>query len=397
MRQFVKRALAKLDQIDTKNSYNFITTASREIDRLETVIDSLPAGILVCDTAHKLVLANKTSRRLLSIISYEQAIETVWSVIPEQKIADFLYQTLTDSDRAQDREFDAMVNNMPRLLNVSVMPLVHDRQVTGSLILVDDITERRAREARMRRMENLASLTTLAAGVAHEIKNPLTALSLHVQLMQKIIHSEKTLYCQAHIDSEKYLKAMNEEVERLNGIVVDFLFAVRPMNAELRKGNINTLITELAEFVSLELKEANIRSVLNLEEKIPALYFDERLMKQALLNLIKNACAAMDGGGELGLATEGRDGRVHILVSDTGTGIPEDKLGKIFEPYFTTKETGTGLGLTMVFKIIQEHQGEINVKSCQGQGSVFTISLPAAHTEQRLIAYEGPVSGGTMP
>ena len=404
MRQFVKRALQKIDEFDKKKSYDFIMTASREIDRLETVLDSLPRGILVCDTAHNLILANKAARRFLSIVSYEQAREYVWSVIPEKLIAEFLSHTLLSADKAEEREFDVDVNGTQRLLSVSVVSQVLDRRVSGSLILVDDITERRSREVRMRRMENLASLTTLAAGVAHEIKNPLGSLSIHVQLTKKTMDMSRKLYYEAHPNEDpesdvgqaryfhlidKYLKVMNEEVDRLNGIVLDFLFAVRPVNAELRKGDINAFIRELAEFVSFELEESHIETILNLEENLPLVSFDERLMKQALLNLIKNAKYAMNDGGKLVISTEWRGAEVRITICDTGIGIPEENLAKIFEPYFTTRDNGTGLGLTLVYKIVKEHQGDIAVESREGEGSNFEISLPIHQKETRLIAYEG--------
>ena len=403
MRQFVKRVLQKIDELDRKKTYDFIMKASHEIDRLETVIDSLPRGILVCDTANKLILANKAARRFLSIVSYEQAREYVWTVIPEKLIAEFLSNTLLSADKAEEREFDVDVNGTQRLLGITVVSLVLDRKVSGSLILVDDITERRNREARMRQMENLASLTTLAAGVAHEIKNPLGSLSIHVQLTQKTTDATRKHYYETHPEEDpssdagpgryfrlidKYLKVMNEEVERLNRIVLDFLFAVRPVNAQLRKGNINELIRELAEFVSFELKEAHIETAVNLEENLPLISFDERLMKQALLNLIKNAEHAMGDGGKLGISTEAHGAEVRISISDTGVGIPEENLAKIFEPYFTTRETGTGLGLTMTFKIIREHQGDITVKSRVGEGSVFIITLPIPQKEQKLITFE---------
>ena len=408
MRQFIKRALQKLDEFDTEKGRNVLLAASREIDRLETVLDSLPRGILVCDTAHNLILANKAARRFLSIVSYEQGRESVWSLISAELIAEFLAHTLLSAVTAEEREFDVEVNGSLRLLGVSVMPLVQDRQVSGSLILVDDITERRAREGRMRRMGNLASLTTLAAGVAHEIKNPLGSLSIHAQLIQKAMNAQKKLCAELHEMEgagcdpskyfpiiDKYLKVVNEEMDRLNGIVVDFLFAVRPMNAELRRGNINALIKELAEFVSFELEASGIECALNLAEDVPLVNFDERLMKQALLNLIKNALAAMSAGGKLSITTEASEMELRINIADTGTGISEENLSKIFEQYFTTKDTGSGLGLTMVFKIIKEHHGEISVRSRKGEGSVFFITLPIPQTEQRLIAFETAASTGS--
>jgi signal transduction histidine kinase len=161
------------------------------------------------------------------------------------------------------------------------------------------------------------------------------------------------------------------------------------MNMDLWEGNINTLIEELYGFVRFELEEACINGVLELEETLPSINFDERYMKQALLNLIKNAIAAMPSGGRLTIRTETRDVNVCISIADTGMGISEENLSKIFEPYFTTKETGSGLGLTLVFKIIREHQGEVTVKSKIGEGTCFCIILPIPQKERRLIGYEG--------
>jgi signal transduction histidine kinase len=250
-------------------------------------------------------------------------------------------------------------------------------------------------------MENLASLTTLAAGVAHEIKNPLGSLSIHVQLVKKALgvcralcgrnrdpeaKNEKDSEPKAHLEAiDRYLGVVNEEIERLNQIVVDFLFAVRPMDLDTRLGNINVMIGELAEFLSFELKAAKVDCRLELAENLPFVQFDNRYMKQALLNLIKNAIAAMPLGGKLTIKTAAQDADVNISVADTGTGISEENISKIFEPYYTTKVTGSGLGLTLVFKIIREHQGEISVKSKLGEGAVFTISLPIPQSEKRLI------------
>jgi len=143
------------------------------------------------------------------------------------------------------------------------------------------------------------------------------------------------------------------------------------------------------DFVQYELEEHHIHTMLELDEKLPSLCYDERYIKQALLNLIKNAIAAMNEGGTLTIKTESTGSEVHIYINDTGIGISEENLSKIFEPYFTTKETGSGLGLTLVFKIIKEHRGEISVKSKEGEGSSFMITLPIPQKETKLIAYGG--------
>jgi PAS domain S-box-containing protein len=384
MRYFIERALKKLPKLTRDQVEELLIQAAGEIDRLETVMDSLTEGVLVCDQNHNLILTNKYAERYFPIGAYEPGGQPVWTSVRDDVIAEFLEYTLRNGDKALDREFTVEIKGIRRLLSVSVLPLVKDGHVTGSLVHVGEITERKTREARLRRAESLASLTTLAAGVAHEIKNPLGSISIHIQLIQKAV--KKLPQSQRSI-LDRYLSVVNEEIDRLNHIVVDFLFAVRPMNIDAREGNLNALIQDLVDFVRFELDAARIETRLDLAGDLPAIEFDERYMKQALLNLIKNATAAMKGGGILSIKTEASEGEVYIHISDTGVGIPEENLSKIFEPYFTTKESGSGLGLTLVFKIIKEHKGEITVSSKEGKGSNFQIMLPLPRTTTRLIPY----------
>jgi PAS domain S-box-containing protein len=385
MREFIRRALKKLNKLTPQQTQELLVSAAAEIDRLETVLDSLTEGILVCDTQHTLVMANKYAGRFLPLSHYEPGGGPIWNRISHDGLREFFETTLVNGDRVEEREFDVDVMGIERLLSISVLPLVRDHQVSGSLIYVEDITEKRGKEARLRRAENLASLTTLAAGVAHEIKNPLGSISIHIQLIQKALAAGD----QGRGVLDNYIGIVNEEIDRLNRIVVDFLFAVRPMNMELREGNLNALVEELVAFVRYELEEARIECVLNLAEDFPLIIFDERYMKQALLNLIKNAIAAMPGGGRLTITSEFAETEIRLSIQDTGVGIAEENLSKIFEPYFTTKDSGSGLGLTLVFKIIREHKGEVTVKSRAGEGACFVITLPVPQKERRLISYEG--------
>jgi PAS domain S-box-containing protein len=404
MRDFIKRALTKLNKLTPAQVEELLNSAAEEVSRLETVIDSLADGILVLDENHCLVMANKFVERILPLSKFEGSPAPVWKAVQDERVVEFFQESLISGDKVVEREIDVEYMGVQRLLSISILPLVENFRITGSLIYIEDITEKRGREVRLRRAENLASLTTLAAGVAHEIKNPLGSISIHIQLIQKVMDANKKLYFQAHpeesMESEvgpikyfhlfdRYLDVVNEEIDRLNHIVVDFLFAVRPMTLEPREGDINKLITDLADFVSLELEKENIICHLDLDRELPLLRFDERCLKQALLNLIKNSQAAMKDGGELFIKTERQDQSVLIHIKDTGTGIPEVNLSKIFEPYFTTRDTGSGLGLTLVFKIVKEHQGEITVKSREGEGASFTISLPILQKEQKLLSYEG--------
>jgi len=391
MVNFFRRALKKMDKLDIEKHRSLLVSAVNQISLLETVSDSIDVGILVCDKKNNLVLVNKCAKRLLPI-DYSEGVQ-IWSAIIDEKLVEFFKEVLTDRDKVEDREIDFEHNGRNKLLSVNVVPLVQERRITGTLIYIDDITEKRKEEAHLRRAENLASLTTLAAGVAHEIKNPLGSISIHLQLLQKAI--VKNGIENNPNNTDRYFKVLKEEIERLNRIVVDFLFAVRPMNLELRKENINKLISDLEELVNIELEQSNILCLLELDDEIPEILMDERYMKQAMLNLVTNAKAAMPNGGVLTIATKLIDSEIRISVCDTGIGVEKQNLEKIFEPYFTTKETGTGLGLTQVYKIIREHQGEITLDSEPGMGSDFRIYLPLPQKETRLIEYKknGSASG----
>lgn len=405
MKKIIKRSLQKIQKLTGEQLNALIQAMATDIDRLETALDSYTEGVLLCDSEHCLVRANKNSERLIPYIRKEEESVQVWKLVQDKKIAAFLKEALLSGDRADDHEFEAETKGITRLLSITILPLVKHYQVTGSMIHIVDITEKRKKEIRIRQIENLASLTTLAAGVAHEIKNPLGSISIHIQLLQKAFAKNEELYYLSHPEDRpdpnfsgekgpvayfsvfhRYIDVINEEIERLNHIVVDFLFAVRPMTLNLRKGNFNEFIRQTAEFTVYELEEANIKTILELDENLPLLEFDEQLMKQALLNLIQNAEAAMENGGTLTIRTERKENEAVISVCDTGTGIPEKNMSKIFEPYFSTKERGSGLGLTLVFKIIKEHRGDIVVASKEGEGTCFTITFPIFQREQRSLS-----------
>lgn len=383
MRDFFRRAVKKFHKLNNDHRRGLFISAVEEITLLENVLDSVDAGILVCNEDDRLVVVNKFALRYLPLV-YSEGMH-IFDAIKDEKIIEFLKEIFQSGERVLARELDIERHGKYRLLSISAVPFVQERRIIGSVIYIEDITEKRKEEARLRRAENLASLTTLAAGVAHEIKNPLGSISIHLQLLQKAL-AKKNMQEETSIN--KYFDVLGEEVDRLNRIVVDFLFAVRPITLELRETDLNKLISQMVDFVHYEMEQSNIRCCLDLDENLPLILIDERHMKHALLNLITNAKAAMPNGGSLTIVTSHADNEMKISVIDTGMGIKKENLAKIFEPYFTTKETGTGLGLTQVFKIIREHQGEITVNSKSGEGTCFEIALPIPRKEIRMIAYK---------
>lgn len=386
MRKFIQRALAKLSKLDQEQIRNLLVAVAGENELLEVVLDSMTDGVVVTDAGHRIILTNKSAERLLPFTVSDPDEKRIWTVIDDREVRDFLEQSLKSGERVEEAEFTLEKAGQARTLSFNLMPVVRDGTIEGSLLIVDDITDRRRREARLRRAENLASLTTLAAGVAHEIKNPLGSLGIHIQLMQRSLDRNG---CLDGEDARGYLDVLEEEVARLNGIVVDFLFAVRPMNTELKSADVNSVIHDLLQFTKYELRESGIEVAEEYDDEIPRVELDEKYLKQALLNIIKNAQAAMPEGGVLSVSTSVKDDMVAIAISDNGTGISEEVREKIFEPYFTTKEFGSGLGLTVVYKIIKEHGGEIALQSREGVGTTFTIMLPVPQSERRLLDFQG--------
>jgi signal transduction histidine kinase len=357
-----------------------------DIELLEMVISSLPYGVIVARPDHRVQFINIPARRMLPMQSHGVEEMKAWEVILDHEISGFVQSSLIEGETVKPRDFTLETLGRDVTLAVGVMPVVKDGTIQGDFIYFEDVTEKRQEEARLRRAENLASMTTMAASVAHEIKNPLGSISIHLQLMQKSLNAGKG---SCREDLEDYLSIISEEVERLNSIVVDYLFAVRPMNTQPRPTDLNALIRELATFMQYELMEADIDLEELLASDIPLLQLDENLIKQALLNIFKNAIAAMPGGGNLKICTKTRENNVIIRISDTGIGIPQEEVGKIFEPYYTTKTEGNGLGLTIVYKVIKEHGGEIKVVSRESEGTVFSIMLPLPQGDRKLLPWNG--------
>ena len=385
MREFIRRALQKTSRMNGEQIQSLLTMITEEYEMLDAVLDSLGTGLLICDAYHVVVQNNKAATRILPMDYHDYQERPVWACIHDPEISAFVEETIEKKETVTAREFPLNDEHTPKILSLSVMPLVKSKQVRGTIIMIDDITDKKKEELKNRRLESLASLTNLAANVAHEIKNPLGSISIHVQLVRKAVErltgADTCSIC-------KYLDVVDEEMERLNKIVVDFLFAVRPISFEFIALNINELIQDLAQFLAGEFEQAGISIDLDLAKDIPQIQGDERFLRQMLINLLKNAKAAMEGGGIARLATRFDDETIRITVEDTGTGIPDEVLNKIFEPYFTTKIDGTGLGLTMVYKVVKGHGGDITVQSRPSLGTRFTVQLPIYRRAQKMLEYE---------
>jgi len=249
---------------------------------------------------------------------------------------------------------------------IGVLKIAFNRMAEGILKL----------EETQKRVEKLEVASLLGARVAHEIKNPLNSIGLIID------HMKDRFTPKDRPGAEKFLELsenMKREVERLNEIVEGFLRFAKPASHSRQPTNLNNLIDETVAFITPEADKQQVQIYRHFDPAVPKLGVDYHSMQQAILNLLINAIQAMPEGGELRLSTSARDHRaeeVVVSIRDTGCGIPPENLPKLFDPYFTTKANGFGLGLSTVERIIQEHDGRIEVKSELGKGATFTLFFP---------------------
>jgi PAS domain S-box-containing protein len=379
MKAVYENALKRIDRIPPDGLKQIIKNLSAENSIYEAALNSTLDGIVVCDLEHKPLFINRSAEKMFRLVSWTQEFP-LWEQLNDDNLADFFRKALTADENVLNREISLNRPGGTRIVGINISALLSDGKISGNLIHLEDVTDKRRREAQLRRAESLAALTTLAAGVAHEIKNPLASIRIQLGIIRRILEKNCTKKTESIFHN---ISLVEQEIDRLNSIVVDFLFAVRPMDITLILDRAEEVIDEVVELMRHEAEDQHIRIVTQIEPNLPDVMIDRKNLKQALLNIVKNAIAAMPDGGVLTISASVKNDELQIAVSDTGIGIPEELMTKIFEPYFTTKESGTGLGLTITFKIVKEHNGEITVESTPSKGSTFTIHLPLPQPEQK--------------
>jgi len=366
-----RKIIDRLDRIDPKVLEQRFTDLSDTCDLYLGVLEEAAEGVLLINRSGALEWLNKAAIDLLGLPVSILKLKSKWL----QELPDPALGTLIKSNLAKltekKTESISVLNPRERRLRLSFIPTASKH--TTAAILITDQTAGHSYNVERERVSRLEDLMNLTAGIAHEIGNPLNALSIHMQLLKK---EAQALSLKNSGGFETRLQIMESEIKRLDQIIRSFLKATRRQPMKLNLENLGKLIEEVLLVLKPEADDAKVVLEFQDDKKIPPFLLDRSRLYQALLNLIKNGIEAMPTGGKMRLQLTHRGRLAALRIEDTGMGIREENLPLIFNAFYTTKETGTGLGLTSVLQSISEHGGKIDVASKPGKGSVFTILLP---------------------
>lgn len=400
---FLDKVLGRIGRLDTEGLQTVVQRLARERSFLETLFNTIEDGVLVADEQGRILYFNQAVTRLLGLQPGVEG-QHVTRFLPELDWGELSHFDRQGGGHVARHEFEVDYPR-PRFLRLYAAPL--DGEATGSsglALILHDATETRQKTFEAIESERVQALTLLAASVAHEIGNPLNALHIHLQLMERELKKAGREPRAEGRESkaagpgpgsrsatpdlrrlEQYLDVAKGEINRLDYIITQFLQAIRPVAPQLKPASLNEVVEKTLDLLQPELGNRGLNVKTKLARRLPAAPLDATQMQQVLVNLVKNAMQAMTRGGTLTLQTgEGADG-VWVSVADTGGGIPEEQINRIFEPFYTTKKRGTGLGLMIVQRIVRAHGGRIELESHPGRGTTFRVWLPVHERQPRLL------------
>ncbi len=334
------------------------------------IVDNLPVGLVTTGSDGRLAVVNGAAERIAGIKAADVVGKLPREVLPPAWCG--LQEVIEAGEPVAERETECSFDGGKSLpLSVSASRIVNEEGAhLGNIYIFRDLGEVRRLQEEVRRREKLAALGGLAAGVAHEIRNPLSSIKGVAKYFEG--------HFAAGSEGRELAGVMAREVDRLNRVITELLDFARPSDVKLRPADLVELVERSLRLIGPDATAHKVQLVIAHDGELPKVAVDPDRFAQVLLNLCLNAVQAMDGGLlSVRIVHEAARDRVRIDVEDTGQGIPPESLGNIFNPYFTTKPSGTGLGLAIVQKLVEAHQGKIQVKSTPGQGSVFSIFLPA--------------------
>jgi len=337
-------------------------------DYYENILESQPSGVITIDNNNLIKTFNSTASKITGMKNSNVLENPVTHVFAEN-----LEMITSLTEPVQNKEIIFLDNDQQKhTLNINTTALrSKEGNSYGMQSVLVDLTEVKLLEAQIRKNDKLSALGTMVAGVAHEIKNPLTSMKLFIQLMEENRNNPNFW--------DEYGSVISNEVSRLEKIVEDFLGFARTPELNLEETEINSILNKVINLVKSQARKENVRLNLNLAEDLPAIKVDSQRMVQVFLNLVLNAIQAIPEGkkGAVTITSKkSNSDEIAVRITDNGCGIPPENLEKLFTPFFTTKQKGTGLGLSIIHKIIEEHLGQINVESTVGKGTTFTVTLP---------------------
>jgi PAS domain S-box-containing protein len=364
-----------------------ITDKERIEMRFQNLFETAQDGILLTDLKGRIVSANQKVLKLL---------DTCWENLEGALLSRFLptekrhrlqekFLSVIEGQEVEPHEVDMISVSGKRIpVELSVTAVRKDEKVFGLQIIGRDITSRKRMEEEMVRSSKLAAVGELASGVAHEINNPLASVAGYAEEMLDLVKEKGGLKRRDLNEFQEALTTILEQANRCKEIIQSLLNFARQGEFEVIPVKINDLIEKTLVLIDPEIRTFRTRVLKEMEPNLPSAETNPSQLQQVFLNIIRNALDAMDSGGELRIATQARNGIIQIKFRDDGRGIPAENIGKIFNPFFTTKPpgSGTGLGLSICYRIMDKLKGSIEVDSQPGHGSTFTVSIPRRWLKQ---------------
>ena len=380
------RVLGRLDTLDSVNLANLVQRLARERGLFEEIFNTLQEGVLVITLDGEIDYANDAAHRLIGIGEDELAGQILWRLVPGLRPS--LGAALEDDTAAAlpvvTREFE-LTYPEHRTVRLYMVPFRGEGRGDARrfAVILTDVTRDKQTTAQQLEDERTSSILLLAAGVAHELGNPLNSLTIHLQLMERKLKKLK-----ASKEAESLAESVSicrAEVARLDGIISNFLDAIRPRPPDLAELDLAEVLTEVLKFQQREFSDRRIAVEADALADLPPVMADRNQLKQVFFNIHKNAMDAMQPGGRLKIRARADDESVYLLFGDSGSGIKQEDLVRLFQPYHTTKPDGHGLGLMIVQRIMREHGGQVGIESKEGVGTVVTLQFPRKDRRVRML------------